>query len=62
MIKAWDYIINNWYCIQWNPLPEWVKSTLHLDSRLGMINGTLVTRQASQGMREFINRLNHKES
>lgn len=59
-IDAWSYITNNWNVTTWHAIPENVKSVLNLDSRLGMCNGMLVSKNGSDGMREFITRLNNK--
>jgi hypothetical protein len=60
-IQAWEYILNNWNCVTWNPIPQNVKDALHLDARLGLCSGMLVTRTGSLGMSEFINRMNSKK-
>jgi hypothetical protein len=60
-MDAWQFIINNWNCKEWTPIPQNVKDTLHLDSRLGFCGGMLVSKQGSQGMQEFIDRMNSKK-
>jgi hypothetical protein len=60
-MQAWKFIIDNLSSAKWIPIPEEVKGVLHLDSRVGLYNGMLVSKQGSQGMEEFIKRMNSKK-
>jgi len=59
-IEAWNYIINNWYCYEWQAIPQTVQNVLNLDSRLGMCGGMLVTKKSAQGTLEFVQNMNRK--
>lgn len=59
--QAWQYLVNNWNVKTWTPIPENVKQTLKLDSRVGMFSGMLISQSAANGSQEFINRLNNKK-
>jgi len=52
--NAWAYIFNAWHCVQWQPLPSGIKSTLCLPPVIGVCSGTLVTRTGAKGQTEFI--------
>jgi hypothetical protein len=59
-MDAWKYIIDNWHVTEWIPIPQNIKDVLKLDSRVGLCSGMLVTRNASLGLSDFINRMNRK--
>jgi len=58
--EAWTYIIQNWGCVNWTALPQWVKTALNLHSALGICGGMLITRHSAEYMGDFITRMNRK--
>lgn len=60
-LQAWTYIVNNWHCPNWQPIPQDVSRVIGLDSRLGMTGGMLVTRNGAKGVISFVNQLNSRK-
>jgi len=55
---AWQWILDNWNCQQWNRIPSNVQKVLNLDTRLGICGGMLISQNAARGINEFILRMN----
>ncbi len=61
IINCWKYIFENWNTIEWQPIPNWIRTQIKFHPQLGMCGGNLITRAGSKGMIAFINRMNNKE-
>lgn len=56
--KLWQEIFNLSYGNTWQPIPEYIKRELGLDSRLGIMGGVLCTAHTAGYVNDFITRLN----
>ena len=59
-MQAWQWIIQNWNCKEWQRIPANVQTALNLDTRLGICGGMLITQSAAMGINLFIDRMNRK--
>lgn len=57
-IQLWAEIFKLSYGNTWQPIPEHLKKSLGLDSRLGIMGGIICTSHSGKYAQEFINRLN----
>lgn len=62
ILECWKFIFDNWYCTEWQPIPDWVRQKIKFHPQLGMCSGNLVTRNGAKGMNEFLLRINRKEN
>lgn len=60
MSPAWEWILQNWGCVEWQPIPQWIKIELRLHPALGICGGMLITRRSAVGIIEFIIKMNRK--
>jgi hypothetical protein len=61
-IEAWNAIFNLSAGNEWIPIPREISGVLGLDSRLGILGGTLCTRIGARGIIRAVERINNTVS
>ena len=57
-IQAWNEIFRLSYGNNWIHIPENLKQIIGLDSRMGIMGGTLCTKHTAAYVKQFVDRLN----